>query len=266
MLDLRSSNPVLNSIEENAGRAIAGGNIATVGGVVQKTALCITLAIGGAFAGAFAVKAIGSNAMWGICIGSIVVTLVVYFSIWRNPARAVWGAPVYSIAQGASLGVFALLLDSILVSKGIATSVHLGAQAFIITMAVAAAMLAAYKLGLIRPTRRFVAVLSVLTLGVCLAYLAGFVLSFFSIQIPFLSLSSAMEGGKGAMIGIGINVAILVIASLWLVVDFGLVEEVVASGQPRNMEWYCAFALMVTLVWIYIEALKLAFRVAASRN
>lgn len=265
MLNLRSTNPVLNSVSETNTRAVVGPK-ATVAGVVNKAAIAISIAAVGGLGGAYITNTVGSGASMGLWIGSVVVTLICYFAIWRNPARAVWGAPLYSLVQGACLGSFAVMLDGILLSQGITTVTSLGVQAFIITMAIAVAMLAVYRLGLIRPGKTFRAVLFTLTAGIFLVYLAGFVMSFFGTQIPFLSLSSAFEGGNAAWIGMGINVFILIVASLWLVIDFQMIEEITDSGQPQVMEWYCVFALMVTLVWIYIEALKLAFRVAASNR
>jgi uncharacterized YccA/Bax inhibitor family protein len=97
-------------------------------------------------------------------------------------------------------------------------------------------------------------------------YLAQFVLGFFSIEIPGLSLQSATQGGTMAWVGLGINAVILLIASLWLIVDFQQVETSVASRVGKEYEWYFAYALMVTLVWIYLEALKLAFRAAMMAN
>ena len=80
--------------------------------------------------------------------------------------------------------------------------------------------------------------------------------------MPFLSLGSALRGGREALIGLGLNAAILGLASLWLIIDFGKVEEIVRRGSPKDMEWYGAFALLVTLAWVYYEAVKLCFRVA----
>ncbi|MHC4804423.1 MAG: Bax inhibitor-1/YccA family membrane protein, partial [Planctomycetota bacterium] len=77
-----------------------------------------------------------------------------------------------------------------------------------------------------------------------------------------VSLGSAFAGGKAALIGLGINVFILGVASMWLIIDFKLIEDRVAEGGPKYMEWYCGFALLVTLAWIYFEAVKLAFRIA----
>ena len=80
--------------------------------------------------------------------------------------------------------------------------------------------------------------------------------------MPFLTLASAFEGGQTAMIGLGLNLFILAVASLWLIIDFGMVEQHVKSGEPKQMEWFCGFILIVSLIWIYLEAVKLCFRLA----
>ena len=120
---------------------------------------------------------------------------------------------------------------------------------------------------MLRPSQTFKAVLGTLTLGIMMAYLANLVLEvLFGMHLPFLSIRSAFEGGTPALIGLGLNVLILVVASLWLVVDLEQVEEIVNSGSPVELEWYGAFALLVTLAWIYFEAVKLALRVAVARE
>jgi uncharacterized YccA/Bax inhibitor family protein len=93
--------------------------------------------------------------------------------------------------------------------------------------------------------------------------LAAFVVSLFGVSLPWLSLSGAFGGGSAAWIGLGINAAILLLASLWLLVDLAQIDEAVAAGAPKAMEWMLAFGLIVTLAWVYLEALKLAFRIAA---
>jgi uncharacterized YccA/Bax inhibitor family protein len=263
MLDLRSSNPVLaDSQLDSAAHSRAIAQVATISGVAQKTGFAVSLAVVGGLGGAALVRAVGPGAAMGIWIAALVASLVCFFALWRRPERAVWAAPLYSILQGAMLGAFALMLDGVLAAKGIEALGGLGLQAFVITLAVTVAMLIVYRAGLIRPGKTFVAVLSTLTIGIGLAYLAQFVLGFFGISIPGLGLQSAFEGGRGAMIGLGINAVILLVASMWLVVDFQQIEQAVASRVGKEYEWYFAYGLMVTLVWIYLEALKLAFRAA----
>jgi uncharacterized YccA/Bax inhibitor family protein len=164
------------------------------------------------------------------------------------------------------LGVTALLLDSVLASKGISALGGLGLQAFVITLAITVAMLVVYRAGLIKPGKTFVAVLTTHTIGIALTYLAQFVLGFFGISIPGIGLESAMQGGQGAWIGLAVNGVILVVASLWLIVDFQQIEDAVSARVGKEYEWYFAYGLMVTLVWVYMEALKLAFRAAMAAN
>ena len=267
MLQLRSSNPVIADdqlVATSHSRPVA--EAATVAGVAQKTAFAAMLAVVGGIGGAALVRATGQAAIWGIFIASLVASLVCFFALWRKPERASWCAPLYSVTQGAMLGVMALVLDAVLASRGISALGGLGLQAFVITLSVTGAMLLVYRAGLIKANGTFVAVLSTLTIGIGLMYLAQFILGFFDISIPGLGLQSAMQGGNGAWIGLAINGAILLIASLWLIVDFQQVEAAVATRVGKEYEWYFAYGLMVTLVWIYLEALKLAFRAAMMAN
>ena len=133
---------------------------------------------------------------------------------------------------------------------------------FVITISILVAMLALYSFRILRPTETFVSVIKVATAGIMITYVLSFALSFFGVALPFVSLGSAFAGGTAALIGLGINVFILGVASMWLIIDFKLVEERVAEGGPKYMEWYCGFALLVTLAWIYLEAVKLVIRLA----
>jgi uncharacterized YccA/Bax inhibitor family protein len=81
--------------------------------------------------------------------------------------------------------------------------------------------------------------------------------------MPFLELGSAFNGGQAAWIGLALNAGILILAALWLLVDLAQIDEAVAAGAPKSMEWLLAFGLIVTLAWVYLEAVKLAFRIAA---
>ena len=167
MLELRSSNPVIADdqlVAASHARPVA--QVATIPGIVQKTAIAASLAVAGGFGGAALVRAMGPGAVWGIFIGSLVVSLVTFFALWRKPERAAWAAPLYSVAQGATLGVMALLLNEVLASRDIKVLGGLGVQAFVITMAVTAGMLIAYRAGLIRPNGTFRAVMGTLVIGI----------------------------------------------------------------------------------------------------
>ena len=265
-----TSNPALRNDEAfrqlqgvfEAGRA---ANVATVQGVVNKTAVLALLAVA-AGAGGSALVASMPSLLWITNITAFVVSLGVFFVIARRPEAARVVAPVYAIVQGAFLGAFTGVVDQALASAGAAVTGGVGLQAFIITASILVAMLGLYKAGIVRPGKLLVSIVSVATAGIMLTYLASFILSFFGVALPFVSLGSAFAGGKMAMIGVGVNVVVLGVAALWLVIDFGMIQERVAAGGTKAEEWYCAHALMVSLAWVYFEAVKLVFRVAMILN
>jgi len=246
MSQLQSSNPVFaDQLFDQKVHAQPAGGVATVQGVINKTGACAMLC---AIAGAIAYAVTGSNPGWsmGFMIASLIFSFVAFFAIWRNPASARWVAPVYSLLQGATIGSVTFFLEKILESKGITVAGGLALQAFVITMALMGTMLGLYKARILRGGQTFQMALTVATVGLMVVMLIGFVLSLFGVSLPFI-----------------INVLVLGLASLWLVVDFRVIDDAVQAGAPRDAEWYLAFGLVVTLVWVYIEALKLAFRLAA---
>jgi uncharacterized YccA/Bax inhibitor family protein len=249
---LETSNPALKNQEAWREAVAAGGvDTASMSGVVNKT-------------GMFGIWLTQNQPglAWPLGIAGFIATIVVYFMIMRNPLRAKQTAWIHAAIQGAFLGVLTHALDSALVKMGYVAMGGLALQAFVITISVLISMLALYYFRILKPTKKFTATVSVLTLGIFMTYMISFVMSLFGEQMPFLSIGSALEGGNAALIGIGINVLILGVASLWLIIDFGMIEKQVQSGAPKQMEWFCAFILMVTLVWIYLEAVKLCFRLA----
>ena len=265
---LETSNPALRNHDAwEEGLAAGGSESASIQGAVNKTAMLSAIAVAGGMGGIWLTSqpAFGKLA-WVLGIGGFIATLVVYFMIIRNPMRAKSMAWIYAVIQGAFLGVLTHALDQTLKSMEISVTGGLALQAFVITIRVLIAMLALYYLKVVQPTKMFVSVVSVLTLGIFVTYLVSFIMSLFGSSMPFLSLNSAFQGGTAAWIGIGINVLILGVASLWLIIDFGMIEKQVTSGAPKQMEWFCGFILMVTLVWIYLEAVKLCFRLAILLN
>jgi uncharacterized YccA/Bax inhibitor family protein len=122
-------------------------------------------------------------------------------------------------------------------------------QAITLTFGTLFALLAVYKSGLINVTENFKLGVAAATGGIFLVYLASFVMGFFGVSMPYIH-------GSGLM-GIGFSVFVIIIAALNLVLDFDFIEEGAKRGAPRYMEWYAAFGLLVTLVWLYIEILRL---------
>ena len=236
-------------------------DVATIPGVINKTAMLVAIALIGGMVGGTLVLSM-PQLLWISAIAGFVVTLGVYFAIRSNPMRARRIAWFYALVEGFFLGALTITMDTMLESMGYAVAGGVALQAFVITMGVMLAMLGLYYARILKPTRTLQAVLSTLTLGIMVTYLISFALSFFGIQMPFLSIGSAFGGGTPALIGLGLNVAILGVASLWLIIDFGIIEAQVRDGAPKAMEWYGAFALIVTLAWIYYEAVKLVVRLA----
>jgi uncharacterized YccA/Bax inhibitor family protein len=244
-------------------------NVATLQGVVNKTAILTGLAIAAGAAGywALSTQAVTMGAAVICNLVGFVVVLGIYFVIHSKPQTAVYLAPVYAVIEGAFLGVFTLLAEYMLAAKGIKVPGGVALQAFLITGSVLAAMLALYSMRIIKPTPTFVSVISTATGAIMITYLLSFVLSLFGVNLPFISaFSAANDTGMAAWIGLGINVVILGIASMWLIIDFGMIEQRLRSEAPKYIEWYCGFALLVTLAWIYYESVKLVLRVASLLN
>jgi uncharacterized YccA/Bax inhibitor family protein len=261
---LSSTNPVLS--DQSLGRVMGQigdrSTTASVQGVMAKTGICTILAVGAGAAG-YALVTSMPSILWISAIVSMVVSLILFFVISSNPRIAMIGAPVYSITQGVFLGAISCVLESMLTARGISVPGGIALQAFIITGSLMATMLALHTFGILRAGPRFQSVLMLVTIGLGVAMLVAFVVSLFGVRMPFLELGAAFNGGQAAWIGLALNAGILILAALWLLVDLAQIDEAVAAGAPKSMEWLLAFGLIVTLAWVYLEAVKLAFRIAA---
>jgi len=245
---MRSGNPVLQ--DKAFQRLPATGARMTMNGTITRTALLLALAIltGGWTWHIFsAMAATGNTAaaiaavtpyMWGGLIGGFVLALVTAFaSRWSAIT-----APLYALAEGFALGGISSVLE--LRYPGIVL------QAVMLTVGVLAVMLLLYRSGLIKVTDKFRTGVMAATGAIMLLYLVDIGLrAFTSIQIPFINQSGAL--------GIGFSLLVVGLAALNLVLDFDMIERATEQGAPKYMEWYGAFALMVTLVWLYMELLRL---------
>lgn len=276
---LQSSNPVLSpdaDFERYYGTMAAGGSAtvsdtATLQGIANKTGILAVACVAFGALGYTLLPKLGGGVLWMSAIAGFMVTLGVGFAIRSNPKFAMAGGWLYAAVQGIFLGALTALLDGMLASAvGPEAAAKLGGSlalpAFLITAGAMTSMLVLYKTGIVRPTERFKSVMAVLIGAVMITYLAAFALGFFGVQIPFLSLGSAMEGGQAGFIGLGISLLIFGIASFSLILDFGRAEEIANSGAPKAMEWVAAFGLLVSLAWVYYEAVKLVFRLAIMFN
>ncbi|HEX5413407.1 MAG TPA: Bax inhibitor-1/YccA family protein [Terriglobia bacterium] len=240
---METRNPVLKPRTfDGYARPVELGEGMTIQGTVNKTGLLLLLAFASSawvwwmFYTSGDASTVGPYVLAG-AIGGLVVALVTVF----KQAWAPITAPLYALLEGLVLGGVSAIFESLY--RGIVL------EAVGLTFGVLACMLLAYKSGLIRATEKFKVGVIAATGGIVLLYVASFVLGFFGVQIPGIF-------GNGP-VGILFSLVVVGIAALNLVLDFDAIERGVAGGAPKFMEWFGAFALMVTLIWLYLEILRL---------
>ena len=243
---MQSGNPAINKntfLDAASGALVAhDDSTMTINGTVNKTGLLLILVLVGAmyswsqFSGPQSAAALYPLILGG-AIGGLVLALVTAFKKTWSPVTA----PLYALVEGVFIGALSAIFE--VRFPGIVM------QAVGLTFGTMAALLLAYRSGLIRATEKFKLGVVAATGGIALVYLASIVLGFFDIRIPFIH--------ESGIIGIGFSLFVVVIAALNLVLDFDFIETGVEQGAPRYMEWYGAFGLMVTLVWLYLEILRL---------
>ena len=221
----------------------AAGEAMTVGGVVEKSAFLLLLLIGSAAFGWSQVEqtSLGRAQVPGwllvALLGGFGIALLTIF----KPKLSPYTSPVYALVQGVVVGAISAVYNASF--EGIVL------QAVGLTIGVFAVMLALFALRIIKVTDKLRSGIMAATGAVRLVYIASFVLRLFGADIPFIH--------DTGLIGIGFSLAVVVIASMNLLLDFDLVARGAAAGAPKHMEWYGAFGLLVTLVWLYLELLRL---------
>jgi uncharacterized YccA/Bax inhibitor family protein len=238
---LRTSNPALKENTFTGNRAAAGQAAMTLEGTATKSLVLLLLTV---FAASFTWRAVASGNV-GILmpaaliggLGGFIVALITTF----KPKVSPYTAPIYAVLEGLLLGAISSLYN--------VRWAGLPLQAVGLTFGVFLALLIVYRLGLVRATERFRMGVVAATGGIMVMYLLSFVLRFFGVQMNFLHDSSPLS--------IGISLVIVVVAALNLVLDFDFIEKGVEFRAPKYMEWYAAFGLLVTLVWLYLEMLRL---------
>ena len=189
---------------------------------------------------------------WVGLIGGLVTALIISF----KPTTARYLAPAYGLLEGFALGALSAIINDSL--KGKYPNVVL--TAVLLTFGVAFAMFLLYNFRIIQPTQKFKSIMLASIGGIGLLYLIWIVLGLFHVDLPFMSWNDASP------LGIGINLFVAAIAALTLILDFEQIEMGEKAGAPKYMEWYGAFGLLVTMVWLYIQILKLLSRFASNRN
>ena len=241
---LRSNNPVLK--EKVFAGAIPTGETMTIQGTVNKTGLLLLFVVVAAAwtwgMGHSETPEAASAWVLGGALGGFVVALVTIFKKEWSPISA----PVYALLEGLVLGGISAIFNN--AYPGIAV------QAISLTFGVLFVLLLAYKFRIVQATRGFKLGVIAATGGIAIVYLINMVMSlFFHTSMSFLNAATPL--------GIGISLFVVIIASLNLILDFDMIETGARMGAPKYMEWYGAFAMMVTLIWLYMEILRLLSKV-----
>ncbi|MGE0020441.1 MAG: Bax inhibitor-1/YccA family protein [Draconibacterium sp.] len=249
----KSSNPVFKENVFSRDYRSAS-EVMTVNGTMNKTAIMLLLVIAAAiFTWNKFFQAIATNPEAGAAavmpwlivggIGGLIATLVTVF----RPQSAGISAPVYAVFEGLLLGGISAIFEAKF--GGIVM------RAVLLTLAVFMAMLFLYRSGIIKVTRKLQMGIFAATAGIAVVYLVSFIGGFFGMEFSFLHGNSNFS--------IGFSLVVVAIAALNLVLDFSFIENAAASGAPKHMEWYGAFGLMVTLIWLYLEILRLLSKLAS---
>jgi uncharacterized YccA/Bax inhibitor family protein len=234
-----SSNPAFSQFQKINASAIEGKM--TLDGAVNKTAILLSLCFAGAF--------FGWNTPGLIMPAAIIGFILAFITIFRSPAKAKVTAIPYAFVEGLMLGGITGFAESMY--PGIAIN------AVGLTFAIVAAMLFFYKSGIIKPTENFKLMIWSGIVGVFSLYLINFIMMFFGNSIGFIH--------SNGNFGILFSLFVVGLASMTLVLDFDFIEEAADKGLPKYMEWYSAFSLMVTLIWLYMEVLRLLMKLQSRR-
>jgi uncharacterized YccA/Bax inhibitor family protein len=194
----------------------------------------------------------GKNVMpW--MIGSAIFGLVLAFIMVFKKQWSAFLAPVYALAEGVFVGAISAYYNYAF--EEIAPGIVM--QAVGLTFGVVIAMFALYQFGVIKATQQFKSIVITATAGIAIFYLLSFVLRMFGVQMPLIHDNSTW--------GIVFSLIVVGIAAMNLILDFDLIEQGSKQGAPKYMEWYGAFALMVTIVWLYLEILRLLSKFAGRK-
>ncbi|MFH1435747.1 MAG: Bax inhibitor-1/YccA family protein [Pseudomonadota bacterium] len=247
---MRTANPALNKKTFEQFAPYADRKAMTLQGTVNRTAILLVLAVGAAlwpwtlFFRGGGYEAVIPYVLGGAIAGFVVAIVTVFKRSW-----AVVTGPVYAILEGLFIGGISAVFEARF--PGIVI------QAVALTFGVLLCLLAAYTTRLIKVTQNFRLGVVAATGGIVIIYAISFIGGFFGLNVPYIH--------ESGIIGIGFSLFVVVIAALNLVLDFDFIESGVEQGAPKYMEWYAAFGLLVTLVWLYLEILRLLAKLRGRR-
>ncbi|MCX7407095.1 MAG: Bax inhibitor-1/YccA family protein [Planctomycetales bacterium] len=249
---MRSGNPALNDSTFNSFRdgSYESSNAMTISGAATKTMILLGLCFGAA---AMTWGMVAGQNMQGAVpwmIGGVVAGLIFGLATSFKPTWAPVTAPLYALAEGLFLGGLSAMYEAQF--HGIVF------QALLATFGTTFSLLIAYQFGIIKATENFKLGVFAATGGIAMMYLAMMLMSMFGMNVSIMSMG---------WLGIGISVVVVIVAAMNLVLDFDYIEQAAQNGAPKYCEWYAAYGLMVTLVWLYVEILRLIAMLAGrSRN
>lgn len=247
-IPMRSGNPALGATTFDRFQAVPGAEQMTLGGTVNKTALSLGILLVAAsyiWNRGAADPTLPAWILVSVIAGFVVAMVTVFKKTWAPVTT-----PVYAGLEGLALGGISVVFE--------ARYPGIVSQAVFLTFGTLGALLLAYRSGLIKATENFKLGVVSATGGIALLYLLSFVLGFFGVRVPLIHSSGTF--------GILFSLFVVVIAALNLVLDFDFIEQGVDHGAPKYMEWYGAFGLLVTLVWLYLEILRLLAKLQDRRR
>lgn len=233
---MRTSNPALSDRFFAAGYSGTGKGVMTAGGVANKTLILLSLLV-------FSASWVWSNPLRfmpllypSLFIGFVVAMLTMFKSRWASIT-----GPIYALVEGVVIGILSAIFERSY--PGIVI------QAVMLTFGTLFCLLLIYKSGMIKVTDNFRRGVIAATGAIALVYIVSMIMGFFGRALPFI-----YDSGP---VGIGFSLLVVAIAAFNLVLDFDFIAQGARRGLDKSMEWYGAFALMVTLIWLYMEILRL---------
>lgn len=235
------SNPVFSKSAMDCNERILSGEPMTINGAINKTfVLFLFLLASSVYVFSLFAQGYKDNGM-GLMMAGFVISAIAFISIMFARKTVSFMAPVYAIGEGLALGGVSALME--------------GSYPGIVIQAVGSTfmaffvMLALYKAGVIKCTEKFRSVLMVSMLSILGIYLVQFIGSFFNMSVPGLFSSG--------IVGIGFSLVVCIIAALNFIIDFKVIEDGAERMADKSLEWYAAWGLMVTFIWLYVEILNL---------
>lgn len=228
----------------------------TVRGSLQKFGFLMILVLAGAAYTWKLYYSFKAPTMMTLFMVGLIGGMICAFATIFVPKLAKYLSPAYALLEGFVLGG----LSAIINDKFQAKYPNIIMEAVLLTLGVAFAVFLLYNFRIIQATNKFRAVILSSMAGIAIFYVVDIILGFFGVRIPF------MEFGDNSVIGIVVNLFVVIIAALSLVLNFDQIETGEKMGAPKYMEWYSAFGLLVTLVWLYLEILRLLSRFSNNRS